>query len=555
MIYNERPWLKFYDEDVEPDLTSQNATCVDLLEKGFSEHAEKNAVHFMGKTLTFSELYLYSCKFSAFLVDNGCSLGDVVGLNMPNIPQYLIAIAGTLRAGCIVSGVSPLMAPKEMIHQLNDSGAKVLVSLDTIYEEKVIKIQDDVPDLSHVVVTSMEEIFSLPDNTREKPKPIQGKTILTFRNILDKYLTKPPKQTIEVDDTCFIQYTGGTTGLPKGAELSQNGFATNVLQFKQWHDVDPGNETMLSGFPFFHSAGLLFGVIGMSMGCTQILVPNPRDTSHICKEFAIYKPTIMANVPSLYQMLFQNSAFEKLDFSQLKVCISGAAPFPVESLKTFEKLVGKGKVNEGLGITEGSVLLMQNPRKGPNKIGTVGIPIQSTRVKLMDLNDGIKEVPIGEGGEIVVSAPQLFTGYHNNPKESAHALRTFQGKKWFYTGDVARMDEDGYFTIVDRAKDMINVSGYKVFSREVEEILTEHPAVDSCAIVGMPDPDRPGSELVKALIQLSKNYQNKERVELKLNILEFFRENMSPYKKPKIIKFVDQLPLTAVGKVDKKALR
>ena len=472
---------------------------------------------------------------------------------MPNIPQYLIALAGTLRAGCIVSGVSPLLAPKEMIHQLNDLDARVLVTLDGIYEGKVLKIKDKVPGLGHVVVTNAADIISPSGSVI--PAPIRGKTIHTFGEILDKYPAESPKDTVKPDDICFIQYTGGTTGLPKGAELTQNSFATNLLQFGQWHDLDRGNEIILSGFPLFHVGGLIFGMVGLSMGGSQILIPDPRNISHICDEFALYRPTLMANVPSLYQMLLQDPLFEKLDFSRIKGCISGAAPFPVEPMKAFEQLIGKGKVNEGFGMTEGGVLLMQNPRKGPKKIGSVGIPIQSTYVKLMDISTGTKEVPLGEEGEIIVRAPQLFKGYHNSPKETAHALREFQGEKWLYTGDVARMDEDGYFTIVDRTKDMINVSGYKVFSREVEEVLHEHPAIECCAIVGMADPDRPGSELVKAIIQLLNSHKDKDRGELEQEIIEYCRENMSPYKRPKTMVFVDQLPLTSVGKVDKKALR
>ncbi len=555
MTYNERPWLKYYDKDVDPDFTSPDATCVELINNSFSEFAEQTAVHFMGMTLTFSQLDTYSRRFSAFLTESGCSPGDVVGLNLPNLPQYLIALAGTLRAGCIVSGVSPLLAPQEMIHQLNDLDAKVLVSLDIIYETKVLKIQNDVPGLSHVVVTGAKELLFSSDTAREAPEPILGKTILTFKEILDKYPDESPKSIVEADDVCFIQYTGGTTGPPKGAKLSQNSFATNVLQWKQWQGVDPGNETILAGFPLFHVGGLIFGMIGICTGCAQVLIPDPRNTNHICKEFTRYSPTIMANVPSLYQMLLKNPEFEKLDFSRVKVCVSGAAPYPVENLKKFEQLVGKGKVNEGLGITEGGVVLTQSPRNGLKKIGSIGIPIQSTVIKLMDTSTGEEEVPIGEAGEIVVCAPQLFKGYHNNPKETANALREFEGKKWLYTGDVARMDEDGYFTIVDRTKDMINVSGYKVFSREVEEVLTEHPAVDCCAIVGIVNPDRPGSEFVKAIIQLSQNYKDKDHEELEETIIEYFRDNMAPYKRPKIIKFVDELPLTAVGKVDKKTLR
>ena len=551
--YDQRPWLKFYDKGVDPDFTSPDATCVNLLEKSFVDFADNAALQFMGATLTFHQLDRYSRKFGAFLTEIGCVPGDVVGLNMPNFPQYLIALAGTLRVGCIASGVSPLAAPKEMIYQLNDLDAKVLVSLDAIYEGIVLKIKDEVPGLSHVVVASAEDILS--PSGPGTPAPLEGKTVLTFREILDNYPAELPERMVKPDDVCFIQYTGGTTGLQKGVELTHNGFATNILQWEQWIGFEHENETILSGFPFFHVAGLLFGLIGMCLGGRQVLIPDPRNTSHICDEFARFKPTIMANVPTFYQMLLQDPMFGKLDFSSIKVCISGASPFPVDAIKEFEKIVGKGKIAEGLGLTETGVVIIANPQKNPKKLGTIGIPFQSTYVKLVDLNTGTKEVPIGQEGEIIVRGPQLFKCYHNKPEETVQALREFQGKKWLYTGDVAKMDEDGYFTIVDRTKDMINVSGYKVFSREVEDTLHEHPAIECCAIVAMPDPDRPGSELVKAVIQLLSSYRDKDRAELEQQIMEFFKENMSPYKRPRIIEFVDQLPLTSVGKVDKKVLR
>jgi len=263
----------------------------------------------------------------------------------------------------------------------------------------------------------------------------------------------------------------------------------------------------------------------------------------------------MANVPSLYQMLLTEPMFKTLNFSQLKACLSGAAPFPVESFKALEALVGEGKVIEVYGMTEASPLLTVNPYKGLKKIGTVGVPMQSTFIKLMDLDTGTKEVAVGEEGQLIARGPQIMKGYYNKPEETANALREFQGEKWMYTGDVAKMDKDGYFTIVDRAKDMLNVGGFKVFSKEVEETLYEHPAIQFCAIVGIPNPDRPGSEIVKAVIQLERSYREKDPNEVKKVLLEYCHESMAPYKRPKLVEFVNELPLTAVGKVDKKVLR
>ena len=247
--------------------------------------------------------------------------------------------------------------------------------------------------------------------------------------------------------------------------------------------------------------------------------------------------------------------FKTLDFSNCNVCISGAAPFAVESIEAFESIVGKGKVLEVYGMTETSPILTMNPAKGQKKIGSVGIPIQSTRIKLVDIETGEQEVPMGEEGELIANGPQVMKGYLNKPEETAHALREFQGEKWLYTGDVARMDADGYFSIADRVKDMLIVGGYKVFSREVEEKLYELPEVEFCAIVGIPNKDRPGNDIVKLVVQRSAQAEDKDPEALKNEIIEYCKKNMAPYKVPKIIDFTDEIPLTAVGKVDKKQLR
>jgi long-chain acyl-CoA synthetase len=299
----------------------------------------------------------------------------------------------------------------------------------------------------------------------------------------------------------------------------------------------------------------MLAMTALAFAGTQILVPNPRDTDHICKEIDRYRPTILVNVPTLYLMLMENKRFQRLDFSPLAFCMSGASPFPVESIRSLEQIVGEGKVVEVYGMTETSPLITCNPRFGKKKIGTVGLPLPNTRVKLADLETGTREVAWGEEGELIVQGPQVMKGYLNRPEETAHALREFQGERWMHTGDVARMDEDGYFTVVDRAKDMLNVGGYKVFSREVEEKLYDHPAVDLCAIIGIPNPQRPGSELVKLVVQKSQAFKDQPEETLKQDILNFARENLSPYKVPKMIEFMDSLPLTPVGKVDKKALR
>jgi long-chain acyl-CoA synthetase len=370
--------------------------------------------------------------------------------------------------------------------------------------------------------------------------------------------TYPPGKPADAgspEDICLIQYTGGTTGLPKGVELTQHNIFSNLTQVRQWTDFELASDVLCSGFPFFHLAGLMFGMTAMAMASTQCLIPDPRNTGHICSEIRKYAPSIYANVPTLYQMLMEDAGFKKLDFAPAKIFVSGAAPFAVESINSFESIVGRGKVVEVYGMTETSPIITGNPLKGNKKIGSVGIPVSNTHVRIVDLETGRETVPVGEPGELIVRGPQVMKGYHNKPGETDHAIRDHDGKRWLHTGDVARMDEDGYFFIMDRSKDMLNVGGFKVFSREVEETLYRHPAVEFCAIIGEPDPKRPGSEIVKVVIQVATDARGRDAGALKEEIAAYCREHMSPYKVPKIIDFIDQMPLTAVGKVDKKALR
>jgi len=485
-------------------------------------------------------------------------------LSLPNIPQFLIALCGTMRAGCTATGVSPLLTPKELSHQLNDSGCRVLVTLDAIFERVLSKIENQVPAVSHVVVTSIGDYLpavkrilgrllkKLPSGT---VTPLAGKTIRSFKEVMAQYPSTKPEDVAKPENICLIQYTGGTTGLPKGVELTHHNIFSNLTQVKKWTDFQMAADVLCSGFPFFHLAGLMFGMTAMATASTQCLIPDPRNTKNICKEIRTHSPSIYANVPTLYQMLLDNPEFTKLDFTPAKIFVSGAAPFAVESIRAFESVVGKGKVVEVYGMTETSPIITGNPLEGHKKIGSVGVPVSNTHVRIVDVETGNEIMPVGEPGELIVRGPQVMKGYHNKPEETDHAMREHDGDIWLHTGDVARMDEDGYFFIMDRSKDMLIVGGYKVFSREVEETLYQHEAVEFCAIIGQPDPKRPGSEIVKAVIQLTADAGKQDADALKNNITAYCRENMAPYKVPKIIEFIDAIPLTAVGKVDKKALR
>ncbi|MBU0995721.1 MAG: AMP-binding protein [Proteobacteria bacterium] len=558
------PWFKFYDKNVSPTIEIGDSTYLDLLESGLSNDRNRPALFYMGKTITFGELDSYANRFSGFLLKNGLKQGDVVGIDLPNIPEYLIALIGAVRTGCAITGISPLLTPKEMAYQINDAEVSTLVILDMLFEERLLKIKDEIPGVRHVAVANVGSFLPAPKRFLGKLfkkipfgniSPLKNKIVIPFSSVLTDYPAQTYSPETTPEDTLLIQYTGGTTGLPKGTLLTHRNIVANIKHCETWSGFEIGNDVLCSGFPFFHLAGLAFGMVALASSNPQCLIPDPRNTKHICQEIKKHRPTLMANVPTLYQMLLDNPMFKTLDFSPLKACISGAAPFSVESIRAFETLVGKGKVLEVYGMTEASPILTMNPYKGIKKIGSVGIPVQNTKIKIVDLETGKKELKSGEEGELIANGPQVMKGYHKKPGESDHALRKFQDDVWLYTGDVAKMDEDGYITIVDRAKDMLIVGGYKVFSREVEETLYQHPAIEFCAIVGLPNTDREGSEIVKAVIQRTSDTKRKDAETLKADILNFCRENMAPYKVPKIIDFVDAIPLTAVGKVDKKALR
>jgi len=386
-----------------------------------------------------------------------------------------------------------------------------------------------------------------------KVTPLEGVTIMDFhKDLIVTYSKELPKTTTKPGDLAFIQYTGGTTGPPKGAMLTHKNIVSDIVIFQKWLNWEAGKGVALSGFPFFHIAGTFTTLNVIFLGWSQVLIPNPRDSDHIIKEMAKYEPSVLANVPSLYQILMKNPKFKELDHSKLLYAVSAAAPFPAESQREFEAIIGKGKLIEAYGMTETSPLTASNPSVGVKKLGSIGLPLNNMEFKLVDPNTG-KDVPLGEAGEICVKGPMVMKGYFNKPEETKKAI---DKDGFMHTGDVGVMDEEGYMKIVDRTKDMIIVGGFKVFSAKLEDTLVKHPAIGMVATIGVDNPDRPGSEIVKAIIQLDAdyNYDGNEEA-LKKDITAFAKENCSPYEVPKLIEITEELPLTAVGKVDKKSLR
>ena len=383
-----------------------------------------------------------------------------------------------------------------------------------------------------------------------KVNPIPGVTVGRFMNLLQKMPSDYVEEKLSPDARCLMQYTGGTTGPPKGAVLTHRNIVSQIQQTNTWLDISVGEEsTILSAFPLFHQAGLFLGMNTMAFGGTQVAVPNPRDLDFLISAIKRFKPGGIVNVPTIYLELLKKPKFRSLDFSGVEWFISGAAPFPPEYINEFEEVVGKGKLIEVLGMTETSPVHMGLPRYGMKKSGSVGIPFPDTEVKLIDPDSG-EIVPAGDPGELVVKGPQVFTeGYHNKPDETAATLKD----GWIYTGDVCKMDEDGYFYVVDRVKDMVIVSGYKVFTRTVDDVLMEHPDIDMAAAIGLPDPNRPGSEIVATAIVLKPDVEKSDNTREK--ITQYMKEKVAPYKVPKKIEFMDELPLSAVGKVLKRELR
>jgi long-chain acyl-CoA synthetase len=568
MSYSERFWKKNWDPHVKDiDPKEFETTYVDMIKQAFKDYPDKVALAYLGKEVTFKEFDEMANKFANMLIANGFKKGDVVGINLPNTIEYMITLIGALRAGCIISGVSPLLSAMQIEYQLNDlgSGGKkvALVTLDAIFAGHITKIASKIGPTTLIITTSVGSFLpkiiqvlgkALGKIPKGKVVPLEGKTILDFHKDVLKgdFSTDPPNIKITPDDIGWIQYTGGTTGPPKGAMLSHRNVVSNILSISRWLQWEFGKGVLCSGFPMFHIAGLTVAESATYFGWTQILIPNPRDTNHIVKEMKKYHPTNLVNVPSLYQMLIKNPKFKELDHSALGTCVSAASPFPKESQVELESIIGEGKLLELYGMTETSPVSTMNPSLGTKKLGTIGMPIQNVELKIVDPETG-NEVPIGEPGEICVKGPLVMQGYYNKPEETKKAI---DANGYMHTGDVALIGEDGYLKIVDRTKDMIIVGGYKVFSSKVEDVLAEHPAIGMIALIGEPNPDRPGSEIVNAYIQLDPEYAyDGNEAALKEDIIKYATEKCAPYEVPKKVHIVEEVPLTAVGKIDKKVLR
>lgn len=519
------------------------------VEQHAKERPDAPALYFVQREISYREFNRYTNQLANALKGLGLGRGDVIGLHMPNIPQYIFALAAISKIGAIGSGISPLLAPPELAFQIQDANIKAVMTLSDL--SGALSAMEAPDCLETVIVTGSTDFLAPQPFALSEIKNVKTMTYLDFTNGQSDQFEQ-----VRVDphDTYMIQYTGGTTGRAKGAMLTHRNIVYNTAQTISVNPFTAGETILLSAFPLFHIAGLSIAIASARYGGMTILVPNPRDTDFICAQLLKYPPTVMAAVPALYDMMVNNPTFKTIDFSKLDVALTGAAPLTRSSYDALSAIIGENKIADIFGMTETGPCYTTNPPKR-YKLGSVGMPLPNVLVRIRDVDTGQKDMPVGEPGEITCTGPQVMKGYLNLPEESAHALREIDGQKWMFSGDVGYMDEEGYIFLCDRAKDMLIVGGYKVFSVEVEDKLSSLAEIAACAIIGSPDEARPGNDIVNLYVELTPEHKNADKAQIKANIIAYCRDTMAAYKVPKQVHIIDAIPLTPVGKIDKKALR
>ena len=553
----EKFWIKSYPQGVPAEIDyTRYRSLVQLLEESFSKYAQRNAYVCMDKFITYAEVDIMSKKLGAWLQGQGLAKGARVAIMMPNVLQYPVAIAAVLRAGYTVVNVNPLYTPRELEHQLNDSGAEAIIILEnfaTTLEKVIARTKIKV-----TVVASMGDLLGGVKGTivnfvvRNVKKMVPAFSLphaVRFNRVIKQgaQMTLHPVE-LGHDHIAFLQYTGGTTGLSKGAMLSHRNVIANLLQNEVWlqpaMDAEPKVEslTMLCALPLYHIFALtVCCLMGTRLGGMNVLIPNPRDIPGLVKEMGKYKINMVPAVNTLYNGLLNNPDFAKLDFSALKLCNGGGMAVQKAVNDRWLKVTGKSIV-EGYGLSETSPVATANPAAATTFTGTIGLPIPSTDIAI--LNDDGQAVPLGQPGEIAIRGPQVMVGYWNRPEETANVM-TPDG--FFKSGDIGVMDALGYVTIVDRKKDMVLVSGFNVYPNEVEGVVAMHPGVLECAVVGVPDES--SGEAVKLYVVRRDPDLTAEQ------LMDYCHQQLTGYKRPKHIEFRNDLPKTNVGKILRRELR
>ena len=552
ITYADKPWLNHYDKDVPHHIDYKNICLPEKLEEIAGKYPQKKALIFMGYSMTFQELVTMRDRFATCLADFGIQKGDRVAILLPNTIPCVVAYCAILKIGGIVVMNNPLYTDRELEHQFNDSGAIILVTLDLL-AARMLKLRPKTK-IKQIVYTSIGDYLPFPKNILF---PLVGKkkglaadvppaeSLYKWKDVIKNYPATPPKVSLTLDDIAMFQYTGGTTGVSKGVMLSHGNLINQIQVLDAWNtEVGEGDdEVMLGALPFFHIFGISCSMnLGICAGWTNVLVPKPQP-KELLETMRKFKPTFAPLVPTMLIGMLNHPDMEKTDLSCIKGCFSGSAPLPVEVIKTFAEKTGTN-ISEGFGMTESSPVTHSNPFKGLRKIGSIGMPIPDTDCRIVNLEDGSIDMPVGEIGELVIKGPQVMKGYWNRDDATKETVRD----GWLFTGDIAKMDEDGYFYIVDRKKDMIISGGYNVYPRDIDEVFYEHPKVEEACAIGIPHETR--GEQIKVFVVLKAGMTATEQ-----ELIDFCKDKLAKYKLPTEIEFRDQLPKSTVGKILRKELR
>jgi len=543
MSKENKPWFTNWPEEVPKSIAYPQVPLFEILRATAQKHPEKTAISYFENEISYSELDSLSDKFAAALSKLGVQKGNKVALFLPNVPQFIIAYFGILKVGAVTTAISPLHKEREVEYQLSDSEAETIVVLDSLYP--IVEKVAEKTKVKQIIVTSLMEYAS---KTAAPPNPTQQKpNTFLFQQLLNETKGKPPKIEITpTEDLAALQYTGGTTGTAKGAMLTHTNLVANTKMFAAWIKGEPGKETFLTALPLFHIYGMTTSMnVPISLAANMVLLPRFDPTTAL-QTIQKHRVTVFCGVPTMYAILLANPELAKFDLTSIRVCISGASPLPPQVQKKFMEITG-GFLAEGYGLTEASPVTHCTPVDLTFKtvrVGSIGLPLADTDAKIFDIETGEKPLPPNETGELAVKGPQVMKGYWKRPEETANVLRN----GWLYTGDIGKMDENGYFYITDRKKDLIKYKDYSVYPREIEDVLYEHPAVKLCAVVGKPDPM--AGESPKAFIVLKENAKATET-----ELTAFVKEKVAPYKMIREVEFRKELPISSAGKVLRRVLQ
>jgi long-chain acyl-CoA synthetase len=557
--YLSKPWLKHYPKDVPGEVDIPEISVTALFDRMADRYANKPALIFYGKKITYKELKESANRFAAALADLGVTKGETVALYLLNCPQYVIAYLGALKAGAKVTPISPVYTSKEVRHQLEDSEAKTVICEDILYDN-VEKAQ---VDLKKVILTNigdylpaLKRVFGRGAMTKAyggmhvpTAQEIEQRGLILFRDLLKKYPPDPP--TVSIDpkkDLAALPYTGGTTGLPKAAMLTHHNLVALMMQTVSfWPIFREGKETAIAFLPFFHIYGQVVVMLnGLVQGTTLVLFTTP-DIDEILTAMDRYQASGFYGVPTLFEYLKEYEKTDRVNWKRLKLIACGADTLHESTIQGWEKRTGT-KILEGYGMTETTAVSHSTPYDRP-KSGSFGVPLPGVLAAIVDVQ-GTQFMPVNEVGELILHGPNIMQGYWKRPEETKETLIELEGKTWLRTGDLVRMDEEGYFHFFDRKRDLIKYKGYSVFARHVEEVLYMHPQIKAAGVVGVPDPT--AGQLIKAYVVLQSEARGKISEE---EITDFCRKNLAHYKVPKIIEFRGELPKTDVGKVSRRELR